>query len=30
MNKGTMVFDGTPVELDADRDLQERHIGVGP
>lgn len=29
MAKGRMVFDGSPVELEQRRDIQERYIGVG-
>jgi len=28
MNKGTIVFAGTPTELAADRDVETRYLGV--
>ena len=28
MNKGTIVFRGTPAELAADRDVETRYLGV--
>jgi branched-chain amino acid transport system ATP-binding protein len=28
MNKGTIVFAGTPAELAADRDVETRYLGV--